>query len=144
MYTTLPSIINSLRAEPAFKVCPICPGCLEVYPSTTPPNTICTWCGSSLFVTTPTPAEQQRGCTTCKNPKPHIQFPTKSLEEQVTTLLSVPVIEDVLKSYTFKINNSIPRKYTNIFDGKICQDLPGPGLSCFFHPTDNELTHGEL
>lgn len=144
MYTTLPSVITSLGADPTFKICPVCPGCLEVYPSTTPADATCTKCSSSLFVNTPTPAEQRRGRTTRENPKPHIQFPTKSLEEQLATLLSVPGIEDILETYTTKINNTVPGKYTNIFDGKICQELPGPNSSRFFHPTEEELAAGEL
>jgi hypothetical protein len=144
MYTTLPSVIDQLDAEPSFKVCPVCPGCLEVFPPSVPQESSCPKCRCPLFPTLPTPSQQRHGRTTREKAKPYLQFPIKSLKEQLAAMLLIPGIEDEVATSINKIKTSEPGKYTNIFDGKVCQELPGHDSSPFFSPSDEELANGEL
>ena len=44
MYTTLPSIMSTLGADPVFQICPVCPVCMEVFPASSPASAICATC----------------------------------------------------------------------------------------------------
>jgi hypothetical protein len=59
-------------------------------------------------------------------------------------MLSISGIEDEVTASINKIKTSIPGKYTNIFNGKVCQELPGHDTSPFFSPNEGELASGEL
>ncbi|KAF7366659.1 hypothetical protein MSAN_00923800 [Mycena sanguinolenta] len=92
----------------------------------------------------PSPGEARRGLKAPENPRPLLQFPMKSLEEQLTALLQIPGMEDELAKSTDRAKSSIRGKWTNIFDGKVCQELPTADGSRFFFPSDEELARGEL
>lgn len=59
-----------------------------------------------------------------------LQFPTKSIEQQLREILMVDGIEDVLEEWRTK-----PRQlgeYLDNFDGKICRTLTGEDGRPFF------------
>ncbi|KII93303.1 hypothetical protein PLICRDRAFT_100818 [Plicaturopsis crispa FD-325 SS-3] len=140
--TTLPSVISRLNAEPHFKICPVCPSCSEVYPSTVDRATSCTKCQHPLFPSTPTPSQQRHGHAARENPKPYIQFPMKSLGEQMATMLAVPGIEDEVDSY--RQQRRVDGKYNNIFDGRVCKELRGVDGKSFFFGDESDMEEGEL
>ncbi|KAH9912376.1 hypothetical protein B0H21DRAFT_828763 [Amylocystis lapponica] len=103
LYTTLPSVMARMEAEPVFQVLPVCPKCLEVYPAVTPATlSTCSRCGEKLFQTDPTPAEHRRGRTSRAEPKPRLRFATKPLEEDLVALLAVPGMEDLVDAWRTK------------------------------------------
>ncbi|KAJ7188886.1 hypothetical protein C8R46DRAFT_1024111 [Mycena filopes] len=144
IHTSLPSVINKLGAEPSIQILPVCPKCFEVYPISTPKDSKCSKCSEPLFPTEPSPSERRSGHTSAQNPRPYLQFPTKSLAEQLAILLSVPGIEDEMEKSLKKATAHQAGKYTNIFDGKICQELPTADGSRFFFPSEDEVAQGEL
>lgn len=143
MYTTLPSVMNTLGAEPSFCIAPVCPKCMRVYPPSSSSDSQCTVCSIPLFQTQSTPSQERRGQATRDKPKPFVQFPYKSLEEQLAAMLAVPGIEDIIEQSLDRIKTSVPGKYTNIFDGRVCQELPSKDGSRFFSPSDEEVAQGE-
>jgi hypothetical protein len=66
------------------------------------------------------------------------------LAEQLATLLSVEGVEDEIERSLAKAKGRIPGVWKNIFDGKICQELPTAEGSRFFFPSDEEVAAGEL
>jgi len=138
MFTTLPSVINHLDAEPTFKVCPVCPKCFEPHPPSTPPDTYCNKCCHPLFHPAPTSSRKQHTL----NRRPYLQYPMKSLEEQISDLLAVPGVEDELDAWRRK--DRVPGEYTDIFDGNVCKELPGYDGKPFFLPDQKEVEDGEL
>lgn len=142
MAITLPTVMTALNADPTFMICPVCPTCQRVYPPSTPTSTTC--CLKLLFITSPTPSEQRRGRTQREKPKPALQFPYKSLEEQLATLLANPGIEDEIERSLNKVKSSVNGVYTNIFDGKVCKELPCQDGSLFFSPSEELQRSGEL
>ncbi|KAJ7914136.1 hypothetical protein B0H13DRAFT_1873214 [Mycena leptocephala] len=143
MRTTLRTVINHLGAEPAIQILPVCPGCLEVFAASTSVDALCSRCSHPLFPNNPTPS-QIRNNTTPENPRPYLQFPTKSLAEQLETLLSVEGMEEEIEKSTGKAKAPIPGVWKNIFDGKVCQELPTADGGRFFFPSDEEVAVGEL
>ncbi|KAJ7712469.1 hypothetical protein B0H14DRAFT_3523914 [Mycena olivaceomarginata] len=73
-----------------------------------------------------------------------MDFQTKSLAEQLATLLSVEGVEDEIERSLAKVKVRIPGVWKNIFDGKICHELPTAEGSRFFFPSDEEVAAGEL
>ncbi|KAJ7774087.1 hypothetical protein B0H16DRAFT_1450890 [Mycena metata] len=141
--TTLPTIIHHLGAELSIQILPVCPSCLEVYPVSSPRDAICTKCSHPLFPTAPT-SSQARNNTAPENPRLYLQFPTKSLAEQLATLLSTEGIETEIENSLGKAKARVPGVWKNIFDGKICQELPTAAGSRFFFPSEEEVAAGEL
>ncbi|KAJ7037010.1 hypothetical protein C8F04DRAFT_1181026 [Mycena alexandri] len=139
---TTPSVIHQLGAEPSIHILPVCPGCLEVYAAVTPVDTKCTKCSHPLFPSNPTPSQQRNGTTPA--PRPYLQFPPKSLAEQLATMLAILEIEIEIEESLGKAKSRIPGVWTNIFDGKVCQELPTADGSRFFFPSDEELAAAEL
>ncbi|KDQ55237.1 hypothetical protein JAAARDRAFT_196089 [Jaapia argillacea MUCL 33604] len=140
MFNSLPRIISALGAESSFQQLPVCPECLEVYPITVAKDACCNKCQHPLFIMDPTPADRRSGKTTRTSSKPHLRFPTKSLQEQLTEML--PPIEDELDLWRRRPH--VPNEYTTIFDGKIVRELPGADSLPFFHPDMEEMPNGEL
>lgn len=143
MRTTLPTVIQHLGAEPAFQILPVCPSCLEVFAASTPVDGLCNKCSHPLFPNNPTPS-QQRNNTAPEDPRPYLQFPTKSLAEQLATLLAIEGMEIELEKSLGKAKARVPGVWKNIFDGKICQELPTAAGSKFFFPSEAEVAAGEL
>ncbi|KAE9386142.1 hypothetical protein BT96DRAFT_960642 [Gymnopus androsaceus JB14] len=144
IYRTLPAVFETLNTEPSFQVLPVCPSCQEVYPATTTSVFLCTHCSHPLFQTAPTNAQDRRGHNTRDKPKPFLQFPTKSLEEQLGAMLMVPGMEDKMARALEHMDQHEPGKYRNIFDGKICQNLKAADSSQFFRPSAEAIEAGEL
>ncbi|KAF8057435.1 hypothetical protein FPV67DRAFT_1677229 [Lyophyllum atratum] len=144
MATTLPTVISALRAEPSFQVNPVCPRCMRVYPASISPDSKCSSCESPLFANKTTPAQQRSGRGAPEKPRPLVQFPNKSLAEQLAIMLATPGIEDVVEGSVNNIKKSVPGTYTNIFDGKVCQELPCADGSLFFSPSPEQIQAGEL
>lgn len=142
LYLTLPSVMTSLGADPTFQICPVCPTCQQVYPPSIVATATC--CSKPLFDTTPTVAEQRRGRSTREKPKPLLQFPFKSLEDQLTTVLSNIAVEEEIEQSINKVKASIPGVYNNIFDGKVCKELKCKDGTLFFSPSDEVKASGEL
>ncbi len=94
MYRTLPTLLDPLNIEVPFQILPVCSSCHEVHPSSVPGTQQCLVCQHALFNTMPTVGKERRGHTSHEKPKPLLQFPTKSLAEQLATMLMVPGIED--------------------------------------------------
>ncbi|KAK0439731.1 uncharacterized protein EV420DRAFT_1486184 [Desarmillaria tabescens] len=144
MYRTLPAVLHNLDVEPSFRILLVCPKCQEVYAVNTPADAKCTACNHTLYNTTPTAAEERHGHTSREKPKPLLQFPMKSLEEQLATLLMVPGIEDEISNSLVKVRQHVPGVYTGIFDGKICQELKAVNGYRFFRPSAETIAAGEL
>lgn len=142
MAVTLPTVMTALNADPVFPICPVCPSCQKVYPPSTPTTSSC--CTQPLFNTVPTSAEQRHGRTERQKPKPRLQFPYKSLEEQLATMLANPGVEEEIECSIDKVAASVEGVYTNIFDGKICKELPCKDGSKFFSPSAEVRASGEL
>ncbi|KAJ7774305.1 hypothetical protein DFH07DRAFT_952551 [Mycena maculata] len=121
IHTTLPSVINQLGAEPSINILPVCPKCFEVYISSVPKDSLCS-----------------------EKPRPHLQFPTKLLAEQLATLLSLPGMEEEIEKSLDRAKTSKSGKWTNIFDGKVCQELLTIDGRRFFFPSKEEIAAGEL
>jgi hypothetical protein len=138
MYTTLPSVITHLNAEPSFKVCPVCPKCITPYPASTTFDAQCTQCEHPLFQPAPTSSQKRR----TQNRQPYLKYPMKSLEEQITDMLAVPGVEDEIDAWRKK--KRVPGEATDIFDGDICKELQGHDGLPFFLPDQEEVANGEL
>jgi len=142
MYSTLPSAMTALNADPIIKICPVCPKCMRVFPPGTPTGTEC--CSKPIYVTTATPAQQRQGATNREDRKPVMQFPYKSLEEQLAVILANPGVEEEIERSMDKVKCPVDGVYTSIFDGKVCRELPAHGGGLFFSPSDEERASGEL
>lgn len=140
IYTTLPSVIEHLDGNPSIYVCPVCPSCLQPYPTSTPADAYCQTSGCHHPLFRPAPSSSNKKHTS--NRRPYLQFPTKSLEEQICDMLSIPGIEDEMDAWRKK--ERMPGKYTDIFDGDICKELPAHDGSQFFQYGKQELPDGEL
>jgi hypothetical protein len=66
------------------------------------------------------------------------------LAEQLATLLSVEGVEAEIEKSIGKAKARVPGVWKNIFDGKVCQELPMADGSWFFFPTEEEVASGEL
>lgn len=144
MYKTLPSVMSALNVDPTFRIAPVCPKCQAVYSPKSLPTAACDKCKVPLYRSSPTRGQERTGRTTHEDPKPVLQFPYKSLEEQLATMLANPGIEDEMERALDKINSSTPGVWTNVFDGQVCQELPGQDGSKFFKPDDKAKAAGEL
>lgn len=127
-YVTLPSVISHLGVEPVFQVLPVCENCLEVFPSSTKPGTLCDHCSNPLFKSilrhnrrTPNDNESHR---------PSLQFPMKSIEAQLRDICAIPGMLGVLEEWRTKSRS--PGRYGDNFDGAVCQELPGVDKRPFF------------
>ena len=142
MFTTLPPVIHHLGADVSMKICPVCPNCSKVFPSTIPPNSSCDRCAHPLFQTKVKPASKQQRTEPTQVPKPHLQFPSKSIEDYLTTMLAVPGMEDEMEAWRKKTR--VQGTYTDIFDGEVCRTIKGVDGSPFFHPAAGVLEPNEL
>ncbi|KAJ7583887.1 hypothetical protein C8J56DRAFT_1166808 [Mycena floridula] len=142
MYDTLKSVLNIMSAEPTFRILPVCPKCQDVYPSDIEFTAKCSQCQHPLFKTTPTPAEARRGRTAREKPVPFLQFPEKSLQEQLAAVLQVPGIEELIEQSLH--HEHVSDVYKNIFDGRICRNLEAPDVTKFFKLTPEQEAAGEL
>ncbi|KAJ6501498.1 hypothetical protein C8R47DRAFT_229150 [Mycena vitilis] len=141
---TLPAVLDHLGAEPSFQVLPACPTCFELFPASSPPLTECARCSVPIFRPIPSTARTP-GAT--PKPKPRVSFPTKSIEEQLKDMLSVPGVEDEMDLWREKARK--PGVYEDFFDGLVSKEIEGPDGLPFFRsgasPTsapDNELRVG--
>ncbi|THU85280.1 hypothetical protein K435DRAFT_806048, partial [Dendrothele bispora CBS 962.96] len=142
--TTLPSVMQHLGIESDFRILPVCPRCQEVYPASTEKSALCLSCNEPLFKTEPTPGQQRRGIPTREDPKPCLQFPVKSISEQLASMLSVPGVEDEMDKVFETFANHQPGQYRTIFDGKVCRELRSADGSLFFSPSQREREDGEM
>ncbi|THU88212.1 hypothetical protein K435DRAFT_680238 [Dendrothele bispora CBS 962.96] len=127
LLTTLPSVMYCLGVDPCIRVLPVCPKCQEVYASTIPKNAICD-CGETIFKLAFTPNSQRRAR---EDPKPRLQFPMKTISEHLVEMLSVSEIEKEMESVYEKFSSHQPGQYRNIFDGKVCRELPSRYCNTF-------------
>ncbi|KAF5332890.1 hypothetical protein D9758_017886 [Tetrapyrgos nigripes] len=139
---TLKTVLSHLGIEPNFQILPCCPECLEPHPSSTSPHHRCHRCPGNphLFKTQAVRDKRAKPGTTSHRPR--VQFAMKSVKIQLREILSVPEVEEVLDSWRNKPRS--PGVYTDNFDGKVCQTIPGPDGRCFFEnpPPHNELRIG--
>ncbi len=138
--TSLATVLSRLDVEPEFEILPVCPRCIRPYPSSSLGSALCTTCSSPLFNTSPTVSQQNHGKETRTTPLPLLRFPYDSLSQQLTAL--IPEIEDVLDNWHHKPR--VSGEYHDHFDGRICQELPGPDDRPFFRPDVKEMPDGEL
>lgn len=138
---TLPSVMERLGVEPTFRVLPVCPQCLEVYPEDPATGPKCTVCGTDLFKTGRTRGGKDRAS---KAPVPDLRFPYKSIAAQLAEIVALPGMEDELDGW-----RRLPRKsrhYSDFFDGSIARDLKGHDDQPFFANGELDLDgpDGEL
>lgn len=152
-YGTLTTVLKQLGVEPAFRILPVCASCLEVHPDTLPSDAVCVRCSEVLFRRTrrlPATAGAS-GTTRASRPaeapgsaRPLLQFPYKSIEEQLKSLLQIPGFENELEKW--RAVERHPGVYVDNFDGKICQELKGNDGRPFFEnplpPGNDELRIG--
>ena len=142
MVTTLPSVISKLDAEAFLKIYPVCPKCLKVFHDAISRDATCDICGCPLFQSKQTPSGKKPWWETQEMPKPHLQFPAKSIEDYLTTMLAVPGMEEEMIAWQKKTRTR--GEYTDIFDGDICQTIEGVDGSPFFYPQEGVLDPDEL
>jgi hypothetical protein len=124
-YKTLPSVLSHLGVNPKFIVLPVCSGCLEVHLALAPVSTLCDWCQSPIFKSTTSQKDNGRECF-----KPILQFPTKSIQQQLEDILAVKRAKDLFEQWHFLTCH--PGEYLDNFDGEICKTLEGPDHCPFF------------
>ena len=141
-FITLQSVTRTLGLDPAIQLLPICPKCLDVYPSTGSKfvQDMCTTCKVALFRSDQTKRGNQR-----INKVPLIKYPYLPLSDQIASILKVPGVEAILDEWRVK-----PRAlgvYTDIFDGDVCRlRLNTPDGKLFFSNLPHEINGpcGEL
>jgi hypothetical protein len=127
--SSLPRIMTKLEIEPTFDILPVCSSCLEVYPGGDSTPSICIQCNSFIFKPT------ANGKKT-----PLLQFPSKSIESQLVSLLAVPGVEEALDSW-----RQLPRnagEYIDVFDGAIPKTLKDPEGLPFFRNGPEDKPNG--
>lgn len=138
--STLPSVMTKLDLEPEFRIFPVCPTCLEVYPDGKHTPGICSRCNSFIYKARPLNARSSAEAA----PTPLLRFPFKSLESQLIALLAVPGVETELDKWRTADRTS--EVYKDIYDGNICKNLKGHDGQRFFcnDPVDKAGPDGEL
>lgn len=132
--TTLNGVLNAMDLEPNVRVYPVCPRCKEVYPEGDSTPSICVLCSTFMF-------KESQGPSTAKSDRvPLLRFPTMSIEEQLTTMLSVPGVEDACDNW--RKQHRTPGKYDDNFDGKICQEIPAFDGQPFFRNLPQDVSSG--
>lgn len=134
-YRTLATVTLRLGVEPVFQVLPVCKECLEVHPPTTSTDSRCVRCEFPLYKSTL--RHDRRARLGAENHRPHLQFPTKSIEAHLREILIIPGMEDVMESWRYK--QRTPGKYCDNFDGAVCKTIPGVDGRPFF---ENPRSHG--
>lgn len=127
-YTTLTTVTINLGVEPSFKVLPVCPKCLEVYPRNRANDTVCDHCATQLFQSIQRHDHRLKSNSHLR--RPFLQFPCKTIEAQLRDILSIAGVEDLIDAWRKK--SRIPGVYEDNFDGRICQELKGPNGHLFF------------
>lgn len=140
MFATLDTVLVAMAVEPIFYILPVCPQCKFPHPASTTSGTVCLRCGGPLFDTTPTISQQRPGDTIRAKATPLLSFPYKRLEHQLIDF--IPEIEDQLDSWRLK--NRVDGVYSDQFDGRICQELPGHDGRPFFRPDLKKMPDGKL
>lgn len=102
----------------------VCPGCKEVFPSTPTTPDKCTKCAASLF------SDVTLRGNTRKDRTPLIKYPYLSISEQLSSILALPGIMDVMDDWR-KVKRT-PGHYQDIFDGRIAQTINGHDGKLFF------------
>jgi hypothetical protein len=138
--STLASVLAKMELEPEFRVLPVCPTCLEVYPGGKQSPTICSRCSTFIYKARPSNARTSADAPST----PVLQFPFKSLESQLVALLAVPGVEVELDKW--RSAGRKPGVYKDIYDGNICKDLKGHDGQRFFRNNSADRTgpNGEL
>ncbi|KIN96499.1 hypothetical protein M404DRAFT_33208 [Pisolithus tinctorius Marx 270] len=144
-FTTLHSGNCILSVDKPVHTLPVCLTCRDVYlPATSPLcHDTCTSCNIDLFL----PGQTLQGNAHALK-TPIVKYPYLPLSEQISSILMIPGIEDVLDGWRGK--SCSPGIYMDIFDGSICRTkLKGPDGKLFFsndwneqHGPNNELCLG--
>lgn len=136
-YRTLATVTLRLGVEPVFQILPVCGECLEVHPSTTSTNSKCIRCELPLYKSTA--SRDRHAPSGAENHRPHLQFPTKSIEAHLREILTIPGMEDVMESWRYK--QRTPGKYCDNFDGAVCKTILGiDGRPFFENPRSQACT----
>lgn len=136
--------MSAINADPIFCIAPVCPKYMAVYPPTITTLALCTLCNIPLFPVKPTWAQEQHGLLQGENLKPLVQFPYKSLKDQLATMLDIPGIEDEIKQSIADLPCCEQGVYQDIFNGHICQELKCKDGTCFFYPSEEAKATGKL
>ncbi|KAF7367759.1 hypothetical protein MSAN_00839900 [Mycena sanguinolenta] len=139
------AVLTHMGAEPEFQALPVCPTCCEVFPASSPHSTVCLRCSIPVFQTAVPLSRSAR--TPTAPPRPLLQFPTKSIEEQLRDMLAVPGVEEEMDKWRSKKRTA--GVYKDFFDRRIAKEIQGPDDLPFFRPgqspqsgPDNELRIG--
>ena len=135
MLTTLNPVLSALEIQPNFAIFPVCPQCQDVFPAGV---AVCGKCSLPLYRGSPGSDQQHAG----PQATPLLQFPFKSLEEQLRAVLAVPGMEDQLDHWRKKQRQ--PGVYKDMFDGRISKELCGADGLPFFRHDLQEMPDGEL
>ncbi|EIW62028.1 uncharacterized protein TRAVEDRAFT_35446 [Trametes versicolor FP-101664 SS1] len=142
--TSLTGCLSALRMDPAIRMYPTCPACLEPHPEavTADGNACCCLCSHPLFKidNSSTRHGQRRGKRA--RAQPYLQTPAKSIVEQLSTLLAQPGIEEALDSW--RRRSRLSGWLADFFDGAISKSLLGPDGLPFFKHDDAVDLEGEL
>lgn len=125
--TTLPTVLKKLGVEPAIRVHPVCPKCLEVYPDSKDTPVVCSICQTNIFKTGRTHTGRER---TEKDREPQLRYATRSLASQLAEIVSLPGMEDELDEWRKKARKT--GEYDDFFDGAISRELKGHDGKPFF------------
>ncbi|KZP21905.1 hypothetical protein FIBSPDRAFT_739745 [Athelia psychrophila] len=125
--TTLPTVLKKLGVEPAIRVHPVCPKCLEVYPDSKDTPAVCPICQTNIFKTGRTHTGRER---TEQDREPELRYATRSLASQMAEIVSLPGMEDELDEWRKKARKA--GEYDDFFDGAISRELKGHDNKPFF------------
>lgn len=142
MATTYKTVQSHMKLEPKFSVLPVCVKCLEPHPADYQQPT-CQKCGFPLFLAN-AKSKKKGKRTSKKASRPKLQFPYKSISDQLPKLLSLHGLEDILDSWRTRTRE--PGVMNDIFDGNIAKNVLGPDGRPFFRHNESGKTgpDGEL
>lgn len=143
MATTYKTVQSHLKLEPKFSILPVCPSCLEPHPVDYQ-HSVCQKCGFPLFITDSRKPTKRKRKRSKKARRPKMQFPYKSISDQLPKLLSLHGFEDVVDDWRTKTRQA--GVMNDIFDGQIAKNVLGPDGRPFFRHDETGRTgpDGEL
>ncbi|KAI1783783.1 hypothetical protein LXA43DRAFT_1067338 [Ganoderma leucocontextum] len=142
---SLSGCFSALQVEPRFQIHPVCPACNRVFPLSMYANRLArcdrVLCKHALFRWQDTSARSRRAQQ--GSARPVLQFPYKSIAEQLAIILDMPGVEEAVDAW--RKRHRILGVLQDIFDGRICRQLLGPdGLSFFRYDLRDTGPDGEL
>lgn len=123
---TYKTVQKHMGTEPLFAKLPVCPQCLEVYPSSDDLPENCGVCNTELFDT----SKSRKGKERKRRGKPLKQFPYMPIKDQLPGILAQPGVEKMLDQWRTKSRET--GVYRDIFDGAVAREVKAHNGRPFF------------